>query len=146
MMNPAGQRRARQTNNRASGRRGDPQCAPQEISFEFFVLRARTLAALHRAGITTVGQARSLSEQDLLGVTNVGPKSVADLHRALAERSLGPEDPLPCLALSRPLSDRDEAMVHMHASGAGLTAIARHFDVSRTRVKQILDRAEQTSA
>ena len=142
MMNPAGQRRARQTNNRASERRGDPQ----EISFEIFVLRARTLAALHRAGITTVGQARSLSEQDLLGVTNVGPKSVADLHRALAERSLDPEDPLPCLALSRPLSDRDEAMVHMPASGAGLTAIARHFDVSRTRVKQILDRAERDPA
>ena len=67
------------------------------------------------------------------------------MHRALAERSLVPEDPLSCLALPRPLSDRDEAMVHMHASGAGLTAIARHFGVSRTRVVQIL-RAEQGSA
>lgn len=128
--------------SRASGRRGDLR----EVSLTSFVLRARTLAALGRAGITTVGQARSLSEQDLLGVTNVGPKSVADLRRALAERILGPEDPLSCLALPRPLSDRDEAMVHMHASGAGLTAIARHFGVSRNRVVQILDRAEQTSA
>jgi len=65
--------------NRASGRRGDPG----EVSLDIFVLRARTLAALRRAGITTVGQARSRSEQDLLGVVNVGPKSVADLHRAL---------------------------------------------------------------
>lgn len=70
-----------------------------EVSLNIFVLRARTLAALRRAGITTVGQARSLSEQDLLGVVNVGPKSVADLHRPLAERCLGPEDPLSCLAL-----------------------------------------------
>lgn len=75
-----------------------------------FVLRTRTLAALRRAGITTVLQARSLSERDLLSVVNVGPKSVADLHRALAEQSLGPEDALSCLALPRPLSDRDEAM------------------------------------
>jgi len=127
--------------NRTSGRRGDPR----EVSLDSFVLRARTLAALHRAGITTVGQARSLSEQDLLGVVNVGPKSVADLHRALEERSLGPEDPLSCLALPRPLSDRDGAMVHMHASGTGLTAIARHFGISRSRVEQILDRVEQSS-
>ena len=118
---------------------------PGEDSLNIFVLRTRTLAALRRAGITTVGQARSLCEQDLLGVTNVGPKSVADLHRALAERSLGPEDPLSCLALPRPLSGRDEAMVHMHASGAGLTTIARHFGISRSRVEQILDRAEQSS-
>jgi len=100
---------------------------------------------MRRAGITKVGQARSLSEQDLLAVVNVGPKSVADLHRALAEPSLGPEDPLSCLALRRPLSDRDETMVHMHASGAGFTAIARHSGISRTRVEQILDRAEQRS-
>lgn len=140
MMNPAGKRRVRQVDTRASGWRGDPRGA----SLESFVLRARTLGALGRAGITTVGQARSLSEQDLLGVTNVGPKSVTDLQRALAERNLGPEDPLSCLALPRPLSDRDEAMVHMHASGAGLTAIARHFGISRTRVKQIIDRAEQS--
>jgi hypothetical protein len=103
------------------------------------------LDSLRRAGITTVGQARSLCEQDLLGVTNVGPKSVADLHRALAERNLGSDDPLSCLALPRPLSHRDEAMVEMHASGAGLTAIARHFGISRSRVNQILDRAEQSS-
>jgi DNA-binding NarL/FixJ family response regulator len=127
--------------NSASGRRGDP---PQP-SLNIFVLRIRSLTALRRAGITTVGQARSLSELDLLGVTNVGLKSAADLHRALAERSLGPEDPLSCLALPRTLSDRDEAIVRMHASGAGLTAIARHAGISRTRVKQILERVEQSS-
>ena len=54
-------------------------------------------------------------------------------------------DPLSCLAFPRPLSCRDEAMVHMHTSGAGPTAIARHFGISRSRVKQILDRAEQSS-
>jgi hypothetical protein len=40
---------------------------------------------------------------DLLGESNVGPKSVADLERALAEWGHGPEDPLSCLALPRPL-------------------------------------------
>jgi hypothetical protein len=124
----------------ASGRRGKAG-----DTLNIFVLRNRTLDALRRAGITTVGQARNLSEPDLLGVANVGPKSVADLKRALAERGHGPDDPLSCLALPRPLSSRDEAMVHMHASGAGLTAIARHFGISRSRVKQILDRAEQSS-
>lgn len=126
--------------NRASGRKGEPG----EDSLNISVLRARTVAALRRAGIITVGQARSLSEQGLLAMVNVGPKSVADLRRALAEGSFGPEDPLSCLALPRPLSDRDEAMVHMHASGSGLTAIARHFGISRSRVEQILERAEQS--
>jgi hypothetical protein len=124
----------------ASGRRGKAG-----DTLNIFVLRNRTLDALRRAGITTVGQARNLSEPDLLGVANVGPKSVADLKRALVERGHGPDDPLSCLALPRPLSSRDEAMVHMHASGAGLTAIARYFGISRSRVKQILDRAEQSS-
>ncbi|MHB8290826.1 MAG: DNA-directed RNA polymerase subunit alpha C-terminal domain-containing protein [Acidimicrobiales bacterium] len=138
MMGPGEQRRARRTDNRASAREADPD----EVSLSAFVLRARALAALGRAGITTVDQARSLSDQDLLGVTNVGPKSVADLHRALAQRSLRPEDALSCLALPRPLSARNEAMVHLHASGAGFTAIARHFGISRTRVKQIVDGTE----
>lgn len=61
-------------------------------SLNIFVLRARSLDALRRAGVTTVGQARSLSQQDLLRVTNIGPKSVADLNRALGEQILGPED------------------------------------------------------
>jgi hypothetical protein len=70
---------------------------------------------------------------------------VADLYRALADWSLEPEHTLGCLALPPPLCDRDEAMMHMQASGMGLTAIARHFGLSRTRVEQILDRAEQRS-
>lgn len=129
---------------------GTERGPPGGVSLRIFVLRARTLAALGRAGITTVGQARSLSEQDLLGVVYVGSKSRADLRRALrrplGERSVRPEDQLSCLALPRPLSDRDEAIVHMHASGAGLTVIARHFGISRIRVEQILDRAEQSRA
>lgn len=141
MTNPAGQRLAGRRNKLASGRREKPGEDPLKI----FVLRTRTLAALRHVGITTVGQARTLSEQELLRVTNVGPKSVADLKRALAERGPGLEDPLSCLALPRPLSDRDEAMVHIHASGAGTMAMARHFGISRSRVKQILDRAEQSS-
>jgi len=36
-------------------------------------------------------------------------------------------------------------MVHLHASGAGFTAIARHFGISRCRVEQILDRGGQSS-
>jgi hypothetical protein len=118
---------------------------PGEDSLDISVLRTRTLAALRRAGITTVGQLLCLSEQDLLGVTNVGPKSVADLYRALADWRFEPEQTLGCLALPPPLSDRDEAIMHMHASGMGLTAIARQFGLSRTRVDQILDRAEQRS-
>jgi hypothetical protein len=116
----------------------------EKDSIAIFVLRVRTIAALVRAGITTVGEAQSLSEEDLLAVTNVGPKSLADLHQALTEPSLRPDDPLSRLMPPRPLSDRDEAMLHMHATGAGLTTIARHFGVSRTRVEQILDR-DQTS-
>jgi hypothetical protein len=128
------------TAGEANGQRG---VGTEEVSLDIFVLRVRTLAALRRAGITTVGEARSLSEQDLLAVANVGPKSLADLRGALAEPSLGPEDPLSCLTLPRPLSERDEAMVHMHASGAGYTVIARHFGISRSRVEQVLARAEQ---
>lgn len=141
MANPAERRRVGRMDNTDVG----TQRGAREVSLDVFVLRTRTLAALGRAGITTVGQARSLSERDLLRVVNVGPKSRVDLHRALAEQSLGPEDPLSCLALPRPLSDRDEAMVHMHASGAGFTVIARYFGVSRSRVEQIIARAEQRS-
>ena len=64
---------------------------PGEDSLDISVLRARTLAGLRHAGITTVGQLLCLSEQDLLGVTNVGSKSVADLYRALADWSLEPD-------------------------------------------------------
>ena len=115
-------------------------------SLNIFVLRARSLDALRRAGVTTVGQARSLSQQDLLRVTNIGPKSVADLNRALGEQILGPEDLLSSLAIPRPLFNRDRTIVHMHASGVGHTAIARQIGISRIRVAQILDRAEQSSA
>lgn len=104
-------------------------------------LRTRTLAALARARITTVGQARSLSDQDLLRICNIGPKSVADLRPALAEPSLLPDDPLSYLAVRRPLPGRDEAIVRMRASGITLAAIARHFAISSTRVGQIIDRA-----
>lgn len=130
--------------DRASGRREDPG---EPLLINRFVLRTRTLAALRRAGITTIGQVRSLSDRDLLSVVNVGPKSVADLHRALAGQSLKrqPEDSLSCLALPRPLSDRDEAMVNMHASGAGFPTIARHFGISRSRAEQILERAREGS-
>jgi DNA-binding CsgD family transcriptional regulator len=119
---------------------------PQPASLASFVLRVRTLAALERAGILTVGQVRSLSDQDLLGVTNLGPKSVADLRQAMVERNLGDDDPLSRLASSRPLSDRDEKIVQMRAAGEQLSVIARRFGMSRSRAAQILDRARTSSA
>ena len=119
---------------------------PRQLSPATFVLRVRTLAALDRAGILTVGHVRSLSDQDLLRVTNVGPKSVADLRLATAEQNLSAEVSLSRLTPCRPLSDRDQAIVQMRAAGEQLSAIARCFGISRSRAAQILDRAGTSSA
>lgn len=117
----------------------------RQARLDTFALRVRTLAALRRLGIVTVGQVRSLSDQDLLEVTNIGAKSVSDLRQAAA-RNLSDETPLSSLVSPRPLSDRDQAVVEMRATGAQLSAIARRFGISRSRVVQILERARTSSA
>jgi hypothetical protein len=68
----------------ASGRRGKAG-----DTLNIFVLRNRTLDALRRAGITTVGQARNLSEADLLGVANVGPTIRSPVWHSLVRCPLG---------------------------------------------------------
>jgi len=92
--------------------------------------------------VKTVGQARAMSEDRLRRIPNVGPKTIADIFQALADRALRSEDPLWCLEvpMARPISGRDRDIVRMRQSGETLAAIARRLGISRTREEQILER------
>src|SRR5216683_2232159 len=51
-------------------------------------LSARAHIPLRREGIATLGDLTSRSEQDLLGIANLGPKSVDEIKQKLADRGL----------------------------------------------------------
>ena len=70
--------------------------------------------------MTTVDEARALSEERLLRIPNVGPKAVADISAALADRALRPDDTIELLGLpaGRVISERDRELVRMRQRGA----------------------------
>lgn len=115
--------------------------ADQE-AFERSILRRRWLNALHRMGIATVGDLRVTPETRLLEIPMIGPKAVADIARALRDRSVRSTDPIEVLALppARAISERDSELVRMRQHGAGVAVLARRFGISRVRVRQILGR------
>ena len=140
------------TLKRAGGRFGAPGLAMiremdewskvDEEAFARSVCRRRWLNALRRSGVATVGAARAMSEERLRRIPNVGPKTIAEISRALTDATLGSEDPLECLGLptARVISERDRELIRMRQQGATLSLIARRFGISRTRVEQILER------
>ena len=83
-----------------------------------------------------------MSEDELRGIPNVGPKTVVDISAALADRTLRADDPLECLGLPtvRVVSERDRELVRMRQRGASIRVIARRFGISSVRVRQILER------
>ena len=113
-----------------------------EEAFARSVFRQRWLNALGRMGVVTVGQVRAMSEDELRGIPNVGPKTVADISAALADRTLRSDDPLECLGLPtvRVVSERDRELVWMRQRDASIRVIARRFGISSVRVRQILER------
>jgi DNA-binding NarL/FixJ family response regulator len=106
------------------------------------MLRRRWVLGLERVGVATVGELRALSEEQLREFWGVGPKIIADISMALQDRAVRPEDPLWCLALptAPSISERDEELIGMRRQGASLSQIARRFNISRERVRQILQR------
>jgi tetratricopeptide (TPR) repeat protein len=74
------------------------------------VLRQRWLQTLLRADVTTVGQLRALSDEQLSEIPNIGPKAIADIAAALATLGLTPDDPLHAIA-SPTTSDRDRRIL-----------------------------------
>jgi DNA-binding NarL/FixJ family response regulator len=106
------------------------------------MLRQRWLNALRLHGVVTVEQLRAMSEEQLLEITNLGRKSVADIAAVLADPALCSEDPLERLEPPRTglISERNREVLRMKESGSSLAAIARRFEISSTRVRQILDR------
>ena len=109
-------------------------------AYERSVLRRRWLNALERCGILTVGDLRAASEAQLLEIPMVGPKALADIAEALRDRSLCASDSIEMLRLesARSICERDVELVRMRQQGASLAVIARHFGISRERVRQIL--------
>jgi DNA-directed RNA polymerase alpha subunit len=83
-------------------KRVDEWSAFDEEAFTRSVFRRRWLNALQRSGVTTVGEARAMSEDRLLRIPNVGPKTVAEISAALADRALRPDDTIELLGLRRP--------------------------------------------
>lgn len=111
-------------------------------AFERSILRRRWLNALHRMGIATVADLRMTTEKRLLEIPMVGPKAVADIAEALGDPSVCSTDSIEMLGLppARLISERDSELVRMRQQGATIDVIARRFEISRVRVRQILDR------
>jgi hypothetical protein len=111
-------------------------------AFARSVFRRRWLNALQRSAVVTVGQLQSMSEHQLREIPNVGPKALADISAALAERALRPDDAIELLGLPAAgvISERDQELVGMRQRGATFAAIARRFGISSARVGQILER------
>jgi len=103
-------------------------------------LRTRALLALRRAGVTTVGQLAARTDDQLLGVTNVGVDSVAELRRATVEADLAADEALSRLVWPRPLSPRDREILAMRDEGITFAEIGRRLGISTERVRQILTR------
>lgn len=61
-----------------------------QTPIERLELSPRTLNCLKRAHITRIGEVLEMSDDDLLKIRNFGEKSLAELRRKLAERSLAP--------------------------------------------------------
>jgi DNA-directed RNA polymerase sigma subunit (sigma70/sigma32) len=111
-------------------------------AFERSVLRRRWLNALHRSGITTVGDLLAVSEKRLLEIPMIGPKAVADIAEAFRDPSVFPSDSIEVLGLApaRVISERDSELVRMRQQGGTIATIARHFGISQERARQVLDR------
>ena len=103
-------------------------------------LRTRALLALRRAGVTTVGQLAARTDDQLLGVTNVGVDSVAELRRATVEADLAADEALSRLVWPRPVSPRDREILAMRDEGITFAEIGRRLGISTERVRQILTR------
>jgi DNA-directed RNA polymerase sigma subunit (sigma70/sigma32) len=82
-----------------------------------------------------------MSEQQLLGIPQVGPTTVADIFASLKDPGLHSDDSVELLAprQARVIS-ADQELVRMRQQGATIRAIARRFRISPERVRQILDR------
>lgn len=106
------------------------------------MLRRRWLNALRRHGVVTVGQLREMSEEQLLDITNLGRKSITDIAAGLDDPGLSSEDSLERLDPTRTglISERNREILRMKELGGSLAVIARRFEISTTRVRQILDR------
>jgi DNA-directed RNA polymerase subunit alpha len=61
-----------------------------QTPIERLELLPRTLNCLKRAHITRIGEVLEMSDDDLLKIRNFGEKSLTELRRKLAERSLAP--------------------------------------------------------
>lgn len=57
-----------------------------ESCVEALHLQRDIIVGLRRRGLTTVGQVVALSDEELLGVRNVGPETLAAIRRDLAGR------------------------------------------------------------
>jgi uncharacterized protein YgbK (DUF1537 family) len=122
----------------------DEWSEPNKEAFARSVFRRRWLNALQRSAVVTVGQLQAMTEQQLREIPNVGPKTLADISAALADRASRPDDAIELLGLpaARAISERDQELVRMRQRGATFAALARRFGISSQRVRQILDRAD----
>jgi carbon monoxide dehydrogenase subunit G len=95
---------------------GPPSEADLSESVENLNLPLRTYNSLRREGIHTVGDLTARTPEDLLAIENIGPVSVDEIRRKLAERGLALADSAP--------GGNGSAGLSVAAPGATATATA----------------------
>jgi len=98
-------------------------------------------ARLEREGLATVGELRAWSEEQLREFWGVGPKIIADISLALQDPVLRAADSLVRGAPDSVVNLRARrGLIRIRRQGVSLLQLARSFDISRERGRQIPQR------
>jgi carbon monoxide dehydrogenase subunit G len=84
----AGQAGAKADDKSAAAVSADSSAQDEALPIDVLNLGSRAWSSLHEAGIQTIGDLVKRTSQQLLAIENVGPASVADIRRKLADRGL----------------------------------------------------------
>ncbi len=67
---------------------GESSAQDEALPIDVLNLGTRAWSSLHEAGIQTIGDLVKRTPQQLLAIENIGPASIADIRRKLADRGL----------------------------------------------------------
>ncbi len=119
-----------------------------DIAVDELKLPARAAATLHRAGISTVGQLATRTEDELLALDGIGPASIVDIKSKLTDLGLALGQPHgtaaapAAAAAAEPAAAGAAAAPSAASSGAGAAGSATpHASATREAAHQLEDDA-----